>query len=151
MTMPLMRAAIVALCYVAVQVVAVNHFLYTLLKDRYLSYQISFYVVLFAASLLVSRLRYVSRGKWRVVLLMSVVGYLSGSVAFFIEPTLQFGLTRSPTFYRELFVAPVFSLGWFLGSLLGIAMVTLEPYIVGRFSHQLGRSRHPRPNRSSSG
>jgi hypothetical protein len=134
MTMLCMRAATVLLCYVVAQVVTLNHFLYTLLKDRYLSYQVPFYMVLFAASLLVGLPWNVSRRRWSVVVLMCIAGYLSSSIAFFIEPTLRYGLsgTRSPIFYRELFVSPVFSLGWFFGGLVGIAMVTLERYCVIR-------------------
>jgi hypothetical protein len=134
MTMLFARAATVLLCYVVSQVVTLNHFLYTLLKDRYLSYQVPFYIVLFAASLLVSLPWNVSRGRWQVVVLMCVVGYLSSSIAFFIEPTLRYGLsgTRSPLFYRELFVSPIFSLGWLFGGLVGIAIVTVERYAAAR-------------------
>ena len=133
-TILLMRAATVLLCYMVCQVVMLNHFLYTLLKDRYLSYQVPFYIVLFAASLLVSLPWNVSRGRWQIVVLMCVVGYLSSSIAFFIEPTIRYGLsgTRSPIFYRELFVSPFFSLGWLFEGLVGIAIVTLERYCVIR-------------------
>lgn len=100
MTMLFMRAATVLLCYVVAQVVTLNHFLYTLLKDRYLSYQVPFYIVLFAASLLVGLPWNVSRGRWQVVVFMCLAGYLSSSIAFFIEPTLRYGLSgaRSPFF-----------------------------------------------------
>jgi hypothetical protein len=136
MMMLFMRAATVLLCFAVSQVVTLNHFLYTLLKDRYLSYQVPFYIVLFAASLLVSFPWNVSRGRWYVVVLMCIVGYLSSSIAFFIEPTIRYGLsgTRSPIFYRELLISPLFSLGWFFGGLVGIAMVTLERYIVVRLN-----------------
>ena len=136
MTMLFMRAAIVLLCYVVSQVLTLNHLLYTLLKERYVNYQIPFYIVLFAASLLVSLPWKVSRGRWQVVALMCVVGYLSSSIAFFIEATIPHGLsgTHSPIFYSGLFVSPLFSLGWFFGGLVGIAMVTLERFIVVRLN-----------------
>jgi hypothetical protein len=143
MTMLFVRAATVLLCYVVGQAVTLNHFLYTLLKDRYLSYQVPFYVVLFAASLLVGLPWNVSRARWQVVVLMCVVGYLSSSIAFFIEPTIRYGLsgTRSPIFYRELFIAPVFSLGWLFGGMAGIVMVTLERHIVVRLNRYRDRGK----------
>jgi hypothetical protein len=130
----LLRMGTILLCFVALQVVTFNHFLYTLLKGRYLNYQIWFYVVLFAASLLVSVPWNVSRGKWLVVLLMCAAGYLSSWIAFFLEPTMRYGLSssRSPFFYRELFAAALLSFGWLLGGLVGTAIVTLERYFVIR-------------------
>jgi hypothetical protein len=128
----LLRMGTILLCFLALQVVTFNHFLHTLLKGRYLNYQIWFYVVLFAASLLVSLPWNLSRGKLLVVLLMCVAGYLSSWIAFFLEPTIRYGLSsgRSPFFYRELFVAALLSFGWLLGGLVGTAMVTLERYFV---------------------
>jgi hypothetical protein len=130
----LLRMGTILLCFLALQVVTFNHFLYTLLKGRYLGYQIWFYVLLFAASLLVSLPWNVSRGKWLVVPLMCAAGYLSSWIAFFLEPTTQFGLStvRSPFFYRELFVAALLSFGWLLGGLVGTTIVTLERYFVLR-------------------
>jgi hypothetical protein len=133
-TLLLIRAATLLLCFAVCQVITLNHFVYTLLKDRYLSYQVSFYIVLFAASLLVSLPWNISRARWQVVVLMCVVGYLSSSIAFFIEPTIRYGLWsgRSPLFYRELFVSPLFSLGWLFGGLVGIGIVTVERYAAAR-------------------
>ena len=134
----LVRAMTVALCWVVFQVITINHFVFTLLKGRYLSYEISFYVVIFAASLLVCLPWNLARNKWAVVFLLFCSGYLSSAVAFWIEPLIRYGSwpplfgSRGAIFYRELFISPLFSLGWLFGIAMGIAMVTLERFIVVR-------------------
>jgi len=135
MTMLSVRAATVSLCYAVCQVITLNHFVYTVLKDRYMVYQTLFYIALIMASAVACPPWNLSRRKWQVVLLMCFAGYLSSSIAFLIEPMIQFGWRstgHSPLFYDAVFVSPLFSLGWLFGGILGVAMVTLERYLVIR-------------------
>ena len=135
MTMLSIRAATVLLCYAVCQVITLNHFVYTVLKDRYPVYQTLFYIALFVASVVVCPPWNLSRAKWQVVLLMCVAGYLCSSIAFLIEPMIQFGWRstgHSPLFYDAVFLSPLFSLAWLFGGIVGVAIVTLERYLVIR-------------------
>lgn len=123
------RLSILIFCYFFLQVLTINHFLYSLLKGRYLSYQIAFYVALIIASIIVSPPWNVSRGKWQALLLMCIAGYLSSSIAFIIEAFVAYGFQgfQSPRFVQSMLLSPFFSLGWMIGGFVGLMIIKLEP------------------------
>ena len=137
-SLSLIRAMTVVACFVVFQALTLNHFVYALLKDRYVIYQVTFYAILFGLSLLVSPPWSVSRNRFAVVSLLCGVGYLSSLIDFWIEPLIRFGSLPSITgsrgyaFYRELVLAPLFSLGWLFGLAIGIAIVTMERPLISK-------------------
>ena len=131
----LVRSGSIATCFIFAEYVSLNHFLYVLLRERYVLYQVIFYLTLWVlsfATLIRWRLMY---SAYVLVLSMVLGGYVASWMAFFFEPLVMFrsipslSSTQGFYFYRELFVSALLSLGWLNGLIVGGVIVMLTKVV----------------------
>jgi hypothetical protein len=122
-----LRLMTLLLVYLLSALTLLNRILYSLVKDRYRSYQVIFYLALLLASYIIFPVQRMGLRTPQVMVLGALNGYLASLAAFFFLPLFQFGGLQRVFTIRDLsgsfFLSPLPAMSWLMGIYFGVGIL----------------------------